>query len=50
MRNMGKNANVDYCGVRNLLEILKEYGFTEEELKKFSKRVAEQIGANIVYR
>ena len=47
---MGKNANVDYCGVRNLLEILKEYGFTEEELKKFSRRVAEQLGANIVYR
>lgn len=47
---MGKNANVDYCGVRNLLEILKEYGFTEEELKKFASRVAEQIGANIVCR
>lgn len=47
---MGKNANVDYCGVRNLLEILKEHGFTEEELKKFSRRVAGQLGANIVYR
>lgn len=47
---MGKSANVDYCGVRNLLEILKEYGFSEDELKKFASRVAEQIGADIVYR
>ncbi len=47
---MGKNANVDYCGVRNLLEALKEHGFSDEELRKFAKRVAEQIGANIVFR
>lgn len=45
---MGKSANVDYCGVRNLLEILKEYGFTEDELKRFASRVAAQIGANII--
>ena len=47
---MGTSANVDYCGVRNLLEILKEYGFSEDELKRFASRIAVQIGADIVYR
>ena len=28
-----KNANIDYCGIRNLLRLLVGQGFTEAELK-----------------
>lgn len=41
-------ANIDLCGIRNLLESLKGHGFTEKELKKISSRIAVQSGATII--
>ena len=46
---MGQNANVDYCGIRNLLKVLAEHGFSEEELKKIEKRIAIKMGVSIVF-
>ena len=46
---MEPNANVDLCGVRNLLRILSQHGFSEAELKKIEARVAVQLGATIVF-
>ena len=34
-----KNANIDYCGIRNLLRLLVGQGFTEAELKKIAARI-----------
>lgn len=44
-----KNANIDYCGIRNLLRLLVGQGFTEAELKKIAARIAQAIGANIIF-
>lgn len=44
-----KNANIDYCGIRNLLHLLAGQGFTEAELKKIAARIAQVIGANIIF-
>ncbi len=41
-------ANIDLCGIYNLLELLKTQGFAEKELRKISARIAAQIGANII--
>ena len=44
-----KNANIDYCGIRNLLRLLAGQGFTEAELKKIAARIAQAIGATIIF-
>ncbi len=44
-----KNANIDYCGIRNLLRLLVGQGFTEAELKKIAARVARTTGADIIF-
>ena len=43
------NANIDYCGVINLLRCLVREGkCTEEEACKIAARVAVDIGADII--
>jgi len=42
------NANIDYCGIRNLLRLLLGHGFTEAELKKIAARIAKTTGADII--
>lgn len=44
-----KNANIDYCGIRNLLRLLSGQGFTEAELKKIAARIAQTMGATIIF-
>ena len=44
-----KNANIDYCGIRNLLHLLSGQGFTEAELKKIAARIAQATGATIIF-
>lgn len=44
-----KNANIDYCGIRNLLRLLAGQGFSEAELKKIAARVAQTTGADIIF-
>ncbi len=44
-----KNVNVDYCGIRNLLRLLAEQGFTEAELKKIAARIAQATGADLIF-
>ena len=44
-----KNANIDYCGIRNLLRLLSGQGFTEAELKKIAARIAQTTGATIIF-
>lgn len=44
-----KNANIDYCGIRNLLRLLEGQGFTEKELKKIAARIAVDTGATIIF-
>ena len=43
------NANVDCCGIRNLLRLLIGQGFTEAELKKTAARIAQETGADIIF-
>ena len=43
------NANIDYCGIRNLLRLLSEHGFTEKELKRIADRIAKKTGADIIF-
>ena len=43
------NANIDYCGIRNLLRLLSGQGFTEKELKRIADRIAQSIGADIIF-
>lgn len=45
---MTRDVNVDYCGIRNLLRVLKEHGFSEEELKRIEARIAVKLGTSIV--
>lgn len=40
--------NIDYCGIRNLLHVLEQHGFSKAELKKISARIAAQMGADII--
>ena len=42
------NANIDYCGIRNLLRLLSGQGFTEKELKKIAARIASSMGTDII--
>ena len=44
-----KNANIDYCGIRNLLRLLAGQGFTETELKKIAARIAQTMAASIIF-
>ena len=44
-----KNANIDYCGIRNLLRLLSGQSFTEVELKKIAARIAQASGATIIF-
>ena len=43
------NANIDYCGIRNLLRLLSVQGFTEKELKRIADRIAQKTGADIIF-
>ena len=43
------NANIDYCGIRNLLRLLRDHGFTEKELKRIADRIAKTMGADIIF-
>ena len=44
-----QNANIDFCGVVNLLQYLVEHGHcTKKEAQKISERVAEKLGADII--
>ena len=43
------NANIDFCGIRNLLHLLSGQGFTEKELKKIADRIARSTGADIIF-
>ncbi|MCX4372197.1 MAG: hypothetical protein OSJ58_10285 [Dysosmobacter sp.] len=43
------NANIDRCGIRNLLRLLEGQGFTEQELKKIAARIVKTTGADIVF-
>ena len=42
------NVNIDYCGIRNLLQLLSGQGFTEAELKKIAARIGKMSCANII--
>lgn len=42
-------ANIDYCGIQNLLRLLAGQGFTEAELKKIATRIAQATGATIIF-
>jgi len=44
-----KNPNIDYCGIRNLLRLLEGHGFSKTELKRIAARIAENIGADIIF-
>lgn len=44
-----KNANINYCGIRNLLRLLAGQGFTEAELKKIAARIAQETGSTIIF-
>ena len=43
------NANIDLCGIRNLLHLLLDQGFTEAELNKITARIAQETGADIIF-
>ena len=44
-----QNANIDYCGIRNLLQMLASQGFTEAELKRIAARIAQESEADIIF-
>jgi len=41
-------ANIDFCGIRNLLAMLEKNGFDEKQIRKISARILAQIGADII--
>ena len=43
-----RNANVDLCGIRNLLFVLERNGFSRRELRKILSRIAGETGADII--
>lgn len=43
-----KNANIDFCGIRNLLKLLEQNGFSKSEIAKISARIAASLGADII--
>ena len=44
----GTNANIDFCGIKNLLSLLGPCGFSKGELQKIAARIAAQTGADII--
>ena len=42
------NANIDYCGIRKLLSVLTQQGFSSSELRKIAAQIAAQTGADII--
>ena len=44
-----QNANIDFCGIVNLLQYLMAHGHcTEKEAQKISERVPEKLGTDII--
>ncbi len=44
-----QNANIDFCGIVNLLQYLVAHGhFSKKEAQKISERIAEKLGADII--
>ena len=43
------NANIDFCGIRNLLLSLLDHGFSEKEIQKIMARIAATSGADIIF-
>lgn len=44
-----RNANIDFCGIVNLLQCLIADGYcTEKEAKRIQSRIAAKIGADII--
>ena len=43
------NANIDSCGIRNLLRLLSDQGFTEKELKRIADRIAQKTNTDIIF-
>ncbi len=46
---MKRNANIDLCGIRNLLSVLEQSGFSRQELRRILARIAAQTGADIIF-
>ncbi len=42
-------ANIDYCGIRNLLRLLEGQGFSKAELKNIAARIAADTGVDIIF-
>lgn len=43
------HANIDFCGIVNLLQYLVLYGHcTEKEARKIAEQISKKIGANII--
>ena len=42
------NADIDLCGIVNLLRSLEGNGFTKAELRKIVRRIAANTGAEII--
>lgn len=49
MEKANTNANIDYCGIRNLLKLLIGHGFTEAEVKRIAAKIAQSTGADIIF-
>ena len=44
-----RNVNVDLCGIRKLLRLLVGHGFTETDVKKLTAKIAQEMGADIIF-
>ncbi len=42
------NANIDFCGIKNMLRILEQHGFNKEELDRIAARIKVKLGADII--
>ena len=47
---MVRNVNIDYIGIRNLMHLLEQLGFSAEELKRIDARIVAQLGATIILK
>ena len=41
------NPNIDFLGICQLLKALRMIGFSESEVRKITRRVATELGANL---
>ena len=41
------NPNIDFLGICQLLKALRAIGFSEWEVRKFARRIAAELGANL---